>query len=162
MYYTKIDLPQIGMVWVAKSEKGITRVTLGGTESNFVDSLPGDSDWRQDPKQFTSIKRKLLKYARGKRTDFKNVRTDVQGTNFQKLVWRNISKIGWGETRSYAWLAHAARRPKAHRAAANACGANPLAIVVPCHRVITSNGKSGGFSCGLKMKKTLHKIEGII
>ena len=83
------------------------------------------------------------------------------GTEFQRKVWRAIASIPRGETRSYKWIAKRAGRPKAVRAAANACGANPLAPEIPCHRVIASDGTIGGFSSGLALKKKLLKLEGI-
>ena len=67
-------------------------------------------------------------------------------TDFQRLVWREIEKIPYGETRSYRDIAIAIGRPKSYRAVANACGKNPLPIIRPCHRVICSNGEIGGYS----------------
>ncbi len=83
------------------------------------------------------------------------------GTPFQQRVWRVIMRIPKGETRSYAWVAKMAGRPRAVRAAANACGANPYAPVIPCHRVIRSDGTIGGFSGSLKLKRKLLASEGI-
>jgi O-6-methylguanine DNA methyltransferase len=83
------------------------------------------------------------------------------GTEFQRKVWRTIASIPRGETRSYKWIAKRAGRPKAVRAAANACGANPLAPEIPCHRVIASDGTIGGFSSGIALKRKLLKLEGI-
>jgi O-6-methylguanine DNA methyltransferase len=82
------------------------------------------------------------------------------GTPFQQKVWRAIMKIPRGQTRSYAWVAKMAGRPRAIRAAANACGANPYPVIIPCHRVIRSDGTIGGFSGPLKLKKRLLKNEG--
>jgi len=83
------------------------------------------------------------------------------GTPFQQKVWRAIQKIPKGQTRSYAWLARAIRKPKAVRAVANACGANPYPVVIPCHRVIRSDGTIGGFTGGVKRKRKLLAREGI-
>ena len=83
------------------------------------------------------------------------------GTPFQQKVWRQIKKIPKGQTRSYAWLAKMAGKPKAFRAAANACGANPIPILIPCHRVIRSDGSIGGFSGPLRLKKLLLRREGV-
>ena len=85
----------------------------------------------------------------------------IGGTPFQRRVWRAISSIPWGETRSYAWLARRAGSPRAYRAAAQACGANPLPPLIPCHRVIASDGTIGGFSGGLTLKRKLLMLEGI-
>ena len=82
-------------------------------------------------------------------------------TDFQRLVWTEIEKIPYGETRSYRDIAIAIGRPKSYRAVANACGKNPLPIIRPCHRVICSNGEIGGYSIngGAALKKALLKCE---
>ena len=81
--------------------------------------------------------------------------------DFQRLVWREIEKIPYGETRSYRDIAIRIGRPKSYRAVANACGKNPLPIIRPCHRVICSNGEIGGYSIngGAALKKALLKCE---
>jgi methylated-DNA-[protein]-cysteine S-methyltransferase len=83
------------------------------------------------------------------------------GTTFEQKVWRAIMKIPRGQTRSYTWVARMAGRPRAIRAAANACGTNPYPIIIPCHRVIRSDGKLGGFSGPLSLKRKLLAREGI-
>jgi methylated-DNA-[protein]-cysteine S-methyltransferase len=85
---------------------------------------------------------------------------DLQGTEFQIRVWRQLQEIPFGETRSYAQIAQAIGRPKAVRAVGAANGANPIAIVVPCHRVIGSGGKLTGYGGGLPLKKRLLELEG--
>jgi methylated-DNA-[protein]-cysteine S-methyltransferase len=86
----------------------------------------------------------------------------LEGTAFQILVWKEIAKIPYGETRTYKELARAIGRPKSARAVANACGKNPYAPTIPCHRVIRSDGKLGGYSGkgGINTKKKLLKLEG--
>ena len=85
----------------------------------------------------------------------------MSGTAFQKKVWGEIDKIPRGEITTYSQIAKNIGRPKAARAVANACGANPNPITTPCHRVICSNGKIGGYSAsgGTRLKSTLLKIE---
>lgn len=91
-----------------------------------------------------------------------NGRIDIScGTPFQQKVWRALRTIPKGQTRSYAWVAKKIGKPKAVRAVANACGANPYPVVIPCHRVIRSDGSLGGFSGGLKLKRKLLAREGI-
>jgi methylated-DNA-[protein]-cysteine S-methyltransferase len=85
---------------------------------------------------------------------------DIHGTEFQKRVWRELEKIPYGETRSYAQIAAAIGTPRAVRAVGAANGANPVAIVVPCHRVIGSGGKLTGYGGGLPLKKRLLELEG--
>ena len=86
---------------------------------------------------------------------------DLAGTEFQKKVWRALRKIGPGRTKSYGEIARAIGKPKAVRAVGGACGANPVPVLVPCHRVLAANGKIGGFSGGLDWKRDLLAREGI-
>lgn len=102
---------------------------------------------------------KLKAYLAGKPVRFR-IKLST-GTSFQRKVWRAMLSIPRGQTRSYAWLAKKIGQPKAVRAVANACGANPVPIIVPCHRVIASDGSLGGFGGGLPMKKRLLKLEGV-
>ena len=90
-----------------------------------------------------------------------NILKDIKGTDFQILVWKEILKIPFGETRTYKEIAQAIGKPNSSRAVANACGKNPYAPDIPCHRVIRSDGKLGGYSGvgGVKMKEKLLKIE---
>ena len=83
------------------------------------------------------------------------------GTEFQKSVWNAMRKIPLGKTKSYGEIAQAIGKPKAVRAVGGACGANPIPVLVPCHRVLAANGKIGGFSGGLARKRDLLKREGI-
>ena len=84
---------------------------------------------------------------------------DLRGTPFQLSVWRAIVEVPYGETRSYAELAQRVKRPTAYRAVGAANGANPVPIIVPCHRVIASDGKLGGYGGGLETKRRLLAFE---
>jgi AraC family transcriptional regulator, regulatory protein of adaptative response / methylated-DNA-[protein]-cysteine methyltransferase len=84
---------------------------------------------------------------------------DIQATAFQRRVWSYLQSIGFGETRSYSEVAKAIRHPSAVRAVAHACATNPVAIAIPCHRVLRSNGDLGGYRWGLQRKKALLEIE---
>jgi O-6-methylguanine DNA methyltransferase len=86
---------------------------------------------------------------------------DLTGTDFQKSVWNALRKIPAGRTKSYGEIARAIGRPKAVRAVGGACGANPVPVLVPCHRVLAANGKIGGFSGGLDWKRELLSREGV-
>ena len=86
---------------------------------------------------------------------------DLAGTAFQKSVWHALRKIALGKTKSYGEIAATIGRPKAVRAVGGACGANPVPVLVPCHRVLAANKKLGGFSGGLDWKRSLLKREGI-
>ncbi len=88
---------------------------------------------------------------------------DLKGTEFQIKVWKELSKIPKGEVRTYKQIAKSIGKPRSSRAVANACAKNPYPIVIPCHRVIRSNGTVGGYSGqgGIKLKKELLKKEGV-
>jgi len=105
---------------------------------------------------------KLLKrYFSGESVSF-DVPLDLRYyTPFQQAVWKAAAAIAPGETRSYAWIAKRIRNPKAARAVGQALGANPVPIIIPCHRVISSAGTMGGYSGGLGMKRKLLELEAI-
>ncbi len=103
--------------------------------------------------------RQLRAYLRGTRRDF-DLPLDMQGTAFQKRVWRYLTTIPYGQTRSYRQVAEAIGAPSAVRAVGSANGANPIPIVVPCHRVIGAGGKLTGYGGGLPLKQKLLELEG--
>lgn len=100
----------------------------------------------------------ILEYLEGKRRDFE-LALDLRGTPFQRAVWREVSRIEYGATRSYAQIAAAIGRESALRAVGAANGANPLPLVVPCHRVIASGGDLGGYGGGRELKARLLAME---
>ena len=102
--------------------------------------------------------KQLDTYFSGKNPNF-NLHLQLHGTDFQKAVWMACASIPYGETRSYSDLAKMIGNPKAPRAVGTALGANPIPIVIPCHRVIGSNGKLTGFAGGLDVKQKLLNIE---
>lgn len=100
----------------------------------------------------------LEEYLSGKRKDF-DLPLDPRGTEFQKRVWEQLTKIPYGQTRSYKDIAKALNQESASRAVGSANGQNPLSIIVPCHRVISSNGSLGGYAGGLGIKEALLSLE---
>ena len=107
-----------------------------------------------------NVSTQLDEYFAGNRTDFE-IPLDLRGTEFRKKVWRSLSNIKYGETLPYRTLAEKIGNPKAIRAVAQACGANPLAIILPCHRVIGANGNLGGYTGGVDKKIALLSLEKI-
>jgi methylated-DNA-[protein]-cysteine S-methyltransferase len=101
----------------------------------------------------------LDEYFAGERTDF-DVRMELDGTDFQREVWAELTRIPYGETISYGELARRVGRPSAPRAVGQANGRNPIPVIVPCHRVLASNG-IGGYGGGLKVKRQLLAVEGV-
>lgn len=117
------------------------------------------NDWKEDNSKFSKLTSELNEYFSGKRKNF-DVPLQLEGTEFQKNVWQQLSKIPYGATASYKDIATAVGKPKAVRAVGTAVGANPVCIIAPCHRVISSDGSLGGYAGGLRNKKILLKLEG--
>jgi methylated-DNA-[protein]-cysteine S-methyltransferase len=101
----------------------------------------------------------LEEYFAGERTDF-DLQMELDGTRFQRVVWTELTRIPYGETISYGELARRVGRPNGPRAVGQANGRNPIPIIVPCHRVLASNG-IGGYGGGLKVKRALLALEGV-
>lgn len=117
-------------------------------------------DWQRGSHPILSeAVRQLRAYFAGQLRQF-DLPLDMQGTAFQLRVWRELARIPYGETRSYRQVAEAIAAPRAVRAVGAANGANPIPIVVPCHRVIGSSGKLVGYDGGLPLKKRLLELEG--
>ena len=112
------------------------------------------------PEALARTARELAEYFAGTRTEF-TVTPAPRGTAFQRAVWRELMTVPYGNTVTYGELARRIGRPGAARAVGQAVGANPCLILIPCHRVLASNGL-GGFACGIERKKTLLAIEGIL
>ncbi|MGH9318473.1 MAG: methylated-DNA--[protein]-cysteine S-methyltransferase [Vicinamibacteria bacterium] len=107
------------------------------------------------------IQRQLREYFEGKRRVF-SLDLALEGSDFQKGVWEAVARIPYGRTASYGEIAHLIGRPKASRAVGAANGANPIPIVIPCHRVIGSNGSLTGYGGGLPLKRRLLALEGVL
>lgn len=117
------------------------------------------SDWRPASGELDEVCRQLDEYFAGRRRRFE-LRLAPQGTAFQQAVWRALLEIPYGQTSSYGQLARCIARPKAVRAVGAANGANPIAVIIPCHRVIGSDGSLTGFGGGLARKELLLRLEG--
>jgi methylated-DNA-[protein]-cysteine S-methyltransferase len=113
------------------------------------------------PKSLPFLKRQLEAYFSGNLRDF-NIPMQVEGTEFQLRVWKELQKIPYGQAISYLELARRLGDEKCIRAAARATGANPIALLIPCHRVIGSDGSLVGYAGGLDMKEYLLRLEGVL
>ena len=120
-----------------------------------------DEAWVRDDAALAEVRRQLEEYFAGTRKSFELTLVPT-GTAFQRSVWQALTEIPFGSTWSYGELAQHIGRPKAVRAVGAANGANPLPIVVPCHRVIGANGKLTGFGGGLPAKEYLLALEGVL
>ncbi len=152
---------EAGWLGILSSTKGLLRIILPQRSAQEACQLLGDSvnqaTW--SPRQFDDLTGRLMIYFSGHRVTFPD-ELDLSGaTAFQREVWEVTRLIPYGETRSYAWVAEQIRKPQAVRAVGQALGRNPLPIIIPCHRVIASDGKLGGFSDGVEMKRHLLGLE---
>ena len=120
-----------------------------------------EPEWRKDERHapLCQAKRELAEYFDGRRTRF-TVKVAPHGTPFQRAVWKAIAGVGFGKTIPYAELARRAGRPGSARAAGAATGRNPIGIIVPCHRIVGSNGALTGYAGGLTKKRALLALEG--
>lgn len=125
---------------------------------NRKESAAGGSDCRRDPARFWAIREQLAEYFAGRRTCF-DIALSPRGTPFQQRVWSELRKIPFGQTISYGELARRIGQPAAPRAVGRANGQNPIAVIVPCHRVIGANGTLTGFGGGLERKQWLLEHE---
>jgi len=160
IYYSFFDSPILEKVFVASTERGVCMVDFLKSEKAFLKRLkkrfPGEII--RDDRKNKNVLNQLKKYLKGdlKRFDCK---TDFKGTPFQKKVWSALGKIPYGQTRSYKEIARAIGYPKAFRAVGNANGRNSIPLILPCHRVIESNGGLGGFGHGIEIKRRLLDFE---
>ncbi len=153
MYYTTFQSP-MGEVMIAGDEQGLSHIAFQ------EGAKPVDIDWgwqRRDD-LFSEAVRQLSAYFQGHLQDF-NLPLAPTGTPFQKSVWMELQKIPFGQSISYGELAKRVGNPKASRAVGAANGKNPLSVVIPCHRVIGSNGSLTGYAGGLAIKEKLLNLE---
>jgi methylated-DNA-[protein]-cysteine S-methyltransferase len=154
MYFTNYSSP-LGLITLTANNEGLT--ALAFCEGKSPISIR--QDWQENADLFSETISQLNEYFSGKRTKF-NLALAPQGTPFQRKVWQALSTIEQGETKTYAWLAKQIKNDKAVRAVGTANGANPIALIIPCHRVIGSNGKLTGYAGGLALKAKLLMHEG--
>jgi methylated-DNA-[protein]-cysteine S-methyltransferase len=152
-HYTVIDSP-IGPLLLVGGDNGLKEIRF--TPEGTI-PMP-DPGWILDPAPFADVIQQLQDYFDGKRQTF-DLKLDPQGTDFQRQVWNGLLMIPYGETISYGQLAQRIGKPSAVRAVGAANGQNPLPIIVPCHRVIGSNGTLTGYAGGLHIKKLLLDLE---
>ena len=151
-----------GTVFLAATEKGLCRVSFKRTEEDFLEELEKRGLLpERAPKKVAREVRELEAYFAGRRKSFK-VPVDLRlVTPFQRRVLEATASIPFGEVASYSEIAEQIGQPQARRAVGGALGKNPVAIVVPCHRVVAANGRIGGYTGGLDIKRELMRIEGI-
>ncbi len=154
-YYDVYESPQGQMLLVA-NDAGLSGVYFDGQK--YLPQV--ESDWRRDARHapLRQAKRELAEYFGGGRKRFETALAP-EGTPFQQAVWKAISAVGFGKTITYSELALHAGFPGSARAAGAATGRNPISIIVPCHRIVGSNGSLTGYAGGLDRKRALLALE---
>ena len=151
----------LGWVGVLGWAKGLLRTTLPHRSAKEVEQLLGDrvkdATWSAD--FFNDLMQRLRTYFGGHRITFPDELDLSQATPFQREVWEITRLIPYGETRSYTWVAEHLGKAGAMRAVGQALARNPLPIIIPCHRVVANDGKLGGYSEGVEMKRYLLHLE---
>jgi AraC family transcriptional regulator of adaptative response/methylated-DNA-[protein]-cysteine methyltransferase len=149
----------LGTVLIAATGRGLCSVKLGSDENALKKLLVrefGEAELVEDP--LPALKKGIVEFLRGD-ANLAKVPLDIRGTVFQRKVWDELCRIPRGETRTYSQIARAIGTPDAVRAVGSACGANPVAVVVPCHRAVRTDGGLGGYAWGLPRKRKLLALE---
>lgn len=147
----------LGRLLVAATERGICAVYLGDSDAELEAALHGEfpsAEIQRGESRLGDAIRVIVSHISGQQPSL-DLPLDVRATAFQRRVWQELQRIPYGSTRTYAEIARALGRPKAARAVGRACAANPVSILVPCHRVLRTDGSLGGYRWGLARKKAL-------
>ena len=156
IFYTIISC-DLGYLLVANTDKGICKLKLGDRAKPLVKILAEECNQAtiiRDNKSSQNWIEKIENFLVGKEYDL-DLPLDICGTEFQRQVWQALQNIPYGATRTYQEIANDLGKPKATRAIGNACGANPIALIIPCHRVVCSDGSLGGYHWGIERKQKL-------
>ncbi|MFP4394634.1 MAG: methylated-DNA--[protein]-cysteine S-methyltransferase [Anaerolineales bacterium] len=153
-----------GELWLCATERGLCGVAFGAeAPPSEIDRLARYGIAAPEAGNLPLLREaraQLAGYFAGRRTAF-DLPLDLRGTDFQRAVWEALLAIPYGETRAYGDIAAAIGRPRAARPVGQAVGANPVGVIVPCHRVIGSDGRLTGFGGGLDLKRALLRLEGV-
>ncbi|MSO56537.1 MAG: methylated-DNA--[protein]-cysteine S-methyltransferase [Acidobacteria bacterium] len=151
--FTVVESP-IGRLLVGATARGVCRVMIGDDDRALEKELRGEyphAEIRRNDRLLSASVKTLLAYLRGK-SPYPDLPLDVRATAFQWRVWRELRAIPYGETRTYQQVAKAIGSPTATRAVARACATNPVALLIPCHRVVRTHGSMGGYRWGIERK----------
>ena len=155
LFFTHMQTP-IGSLLLAGEEKCLHYLSFPEGKMSFGP----DESWVQRDDILGEVRAQLKAYFAGELRKF-DLPLKLSGTNFQNKTWQTLATIPFGQTRTYGWLAKAVGSPRASRAVGAANGANPIPIILPCHRVVGANGSLTGFGGGLPVKKYLLELEGV-
>src|SRR5215471_9952674 len=152
---------ELGKLLIATTPRGLCSVRFGAGDASLTGELRREfraAEIRRDDRALRPLAEQVQRLLQGS-PGASQIPLDIQGTAFQQMVWTALRRIPQGETRSYAEIARTIGRPKAVRAVASACASNPIAVVVPCHRVIQKDGSLAGYRWGVKRKAALLENE---
>lgn len=158
--YTCTPSP-LGRMLIAATERGICSIQFARSDGELIEGLKREFPFaarKVDDGGLQSWTQALLQHMRGKDAD-KSLPLDIRATAFQRRVWTYLQSIPFGATRSYSEVAKAIGQPRACRAVARACATNPVAVAIPCHRVVREDGSMGGYRWGIARKKALLQME---
>ncbi len=158
--YSCADSP-LGRMLIAATERGICSIQFARSDSELIEGLKREFPFaarKLDEGGLQSWTRALLRHMRGKDLDA-SLPLDIRATAFQRRVWTYLQSIPFGATRSYSQVAKAIGQPSASRAVARACATNPVAVAIPCHRVVREDGSMGGYRWGIERKQALLAME---
>jgi AraC family transcriptional regulator of adaptative response/methylated-DNA-[protein]-cysteine methyltransferase len=147
----------LGMILVAATERGVCAVTLGDSADALVGGLRREypaAQIHEDATHLSEAVEAILRHLAGEQPHL-DLPLDIQATAFQWRVWEALRQIPYGDTRSYGEIAQAIGQPTAARAVAQACGHNPVALAIPCHRVVREDGSLGGYRWGVERKRAI-------
>ena len=156
LYYSRMPSPA-GPLLIGVSETALVVLEFDRGLPQMVGGRP--VAWQESEKRTRAVRRQLEEYFAGNRRDF-DLQLDLRGTAFRKRCWQELLRIPYGETRSYGEIARAVGNPRGFRAVGQANHYNPIAIIVPCHRVLAGDQMLGGYGGGLNVKALLLKLEG--
>lgn len=143
----------LGSMLVAASNKGVCRVAFGETGEELARCYP-DAQLLEGGADFSDLVKRVIDMVE-RPGEGGDIPLDPVGTAFQQRVWQELRLVPAGETRTYAQMAAAVGKPAAYRAVGSAIGANPVAVLIPCHRVVRSDGSTGGYAWGMEIKQAL-------
>ncbi|NNK84967.1 MAG: methylated-DNA--[protein]-cysteine S-methyltransferase [Desulfobacterales bacterium] len=160
IYYSVVNCP-LGLLLLAATKKGICAVRIGDSQEDLVNELKNEfknAIILETSSELSEWPQTLINYLSGN-TPWPKLPYDVKATSFQRMVWDHLRSIPEGQTMHYSEVASAIGRPKATRAVARACATNPVALVIPCHRVVPKTGGTGGYRWGSDRKTKLLAME---
>jgi len=161
IFYSVVDCP-LGKLLIAVTQRGVCKISLGDTDTELINDMTAEFELAERIRDDDGVgywTEKVIGYLEGWQPNL-DLPLDIRATTFQMKVWQKLQAIPVGETRSYSDIAEEIGQPTASRAVANACASNPVALVIPCHRIIRKDGKSlGGYRWGVERKAAILEQE---